>query len=121
MKSALNWFEIPVTDIDRAVRFYERALGGPLRRETFGAEPMAMFASKDPGVGGALVKGPQRVPGATGTIVYLDAAGRLDEIVSAIPAAGGTVLVGKLDIGDPGFIAVFRDTEGNTVGLHQPR
>ena len=29
---AINWFEIPVTDIDRAQAFYERVLGKSLRR-----------------------------------------------------------------------------------------
>ena len=29
--------------------------------------------------------------------------------------------VTNADIGEPGYIGMFRDTEGNVVGLHQPR
>ena len=43
-RHALNWFEIPATDIDRAPRFYEAVLGLPMHRETMGTEQMALFA-----------------------------------------------------------------------------
>ena len=32
--SAINWFEIPVRDMDRAQTFYEPLLGSPMRRDT---------------------------------------------------------------------------------------
>ncbi len=35
-RNALTWFEIPVTDIDRAQRFYETLLARDLRREQMG-------------------------------------------------------------------------------------
>ena len=38
-----------------------------------------------------------------------------------ILAAGGELVQPFTDIGVPGFIALIRDTEGNVVGLHQPR
>ena len=37
MANAVNWFEIPVADLDRAARFYERALDIRLKREVFGS------------------------------------------------------------------------------------
>ena len=39
---AINWFEIPVTDIDRAQAFYEAVLGQPLRREPMGPQTLAV-------------------------------------------------------------------------------
>ena len=36
------WFEIPSVDFDRAVRFYEAALGTPLNRQQFGDQPIAV-------------------------------------------------------------------------------
>ena len=33
MKSVINWFEIPVADMDRATKFYESVMRVALRRE----------------------------------------------------------------------------------------
>jgi hypothetical protein len=120
MKNAVNWFEIPTTDLDRAARFYEATLGIKLRREIFGGVPHAIFTAPDPAVGGALIFDEKRRPGAEGSLVYLDAPD-LDGALSRVAGAGGAVVLPKLDIGPPGFIAIVRDTEGNHVGLHRPR
>jgi len=121
MSNAINWFEIPVSDLDRAARFYERVLGVTLKRELFTGTPIAVFTAPDRAVGGALVSQPQRKPSADGALVYLDATGKLDAALDRVPAAGGAVLLAKTDIGEPGFIAIVRDSEGNHVGLHSPR
>lgn len=121
-KHAINWFELAVNDLDRARRFYETVLGTQLRPETFGDMPMAMFpAAGGDAVGGALVKDARRRPGAPGTLVYLNANGKLDECEKRIEAAGGKVLLPKTDIGEPGHIVLLLDTEGNQVGLHAER
>jgi predicted enzyme related to lactoylglutathione lyase len=39
-------------------------------------------------------------------------------VLQRIPKAGGTVVKPKFSIGQHGFIALFKDTEGNVVGLH---
>ena len=123
MKNAIHWFEIPATDLDRAARFYERVLGSTLQRETFAGQDLAIFrcnGEKD-GVAGAVVADPKRKPAAQGTCVYLDARGDLDGALVRAKQAGGEVLVPRTDIGAPGFIALIRDSEGNTVGLHSER
>ncbi len=121
MANTLNWFEIPTTDLGRATAFYENVLGVELRREDFGGTPMAIFAVRDPDLAGALVKDARRKPSSDGALLYLNVNGRLDAVVDRIAKAGGEVLVPKMDIGEPGFIALFRDTEGNVVGLHSER
>jgi len=121
MQNAINWFELFVNDLDRATRFYEAALEVKLRREEFGGTPMAIFMSAaDGAVGGALVKN-GRKPGGEGTLVYLNANGKLDAVLGRIEKAGGTVVQPRTDIGAPGFIAMVKDTEGNVVGLHSER
>jgi uncharacterized protein len=120
MKNALNWFEIPVADLDRASGFYEKVLGVGLRRETFFGVPHALFPFQDPGVGGALVRDDRRQVAAGGSLVYIDATAKLDECLARVPAAGGAVLQPRTAIGAAGFFAVVRDSEGNTVGLHSP-
>ncbi len=54
MKSALNWFEIPVLDVDRAAACYDVLLGAKIKREVFGGMPYGIFPYEPPGVGGAL-------------------------------------------------------------------
>lgn len=120
MINAINWFEIPTNDLERASKFYEAALATKLKRETFMGTPNAMFPFEPKvGAGGALVQSAHHKPAATGTIVYLHAPD-LDGILSRVAAAGGKVVLPKTHIGDPGHIAVIEDTEGNHVGLHAP-
>jgi len=123
-KNALNWFDIYVADLIRARAFYasilETELDAPENPDS-GME-MAIFPfDYENGIGGALVKKEGFGPGAGGTLIYLNVEGDLDGVLSRIPAAGGTVLQPRLSIGEHGFIAIFRDTEGNTVGLHSLR
>lgn len=57
-------FEIPVVDLDRAVRFYEAVLGYELMRKTVDGYAMAFFPRADgkPVASGALAKGYVYVP-----------------------------------------------------------
>src|SRR4051812_35549328 len=72
-KNAVNWFEIPVADMARALKFYGIVFGAELNvQEGMGSE-FAMFPAAEGGVGGALVKGEGYVPGTGGTLVYLNA------------------------------------------------
>ena len=121
MAHALSWFEIPTTELDRAVKFYETVLAVSFRREVFGGVAMAMFPHGDKSPGGALIQDARRKPAPDGVLIYLDTQGHLDACIARIAKAGGTVVMPELDIGDPGFIATLRDTEGNVAGLHQER
>ena len=122
MRHALNWFELFVTDIDRAAAFYETLLGTTLRREVFGGEPHAIFpASEDGGQTGALVVRADRKPSADGALVYLNCDGILDACLARVQQAGGSIVMPLTDIGPPGHVAVVSDTEGNAVGLHSQR
>jgi predicted enzyme related to lactoylglutathione lyase len=116
MRNALNWFEIPVRDIDRATRFYEAFLGRTLRRELFGGLPYGVFPFEPPGISGAIVQDPRRSPGSA-TLVYLNANGELDDILARAATAGASVLLPKTSIGKDGYIAIVVDSEGNHVGL----
>jgi predicted enzyme related to lactoylglutathione lyase len=118
MKNALNWFEIPVRDMDRAAAFYETLLGAKVRREVFGGLPYAILPYEESGVGGGLVQDARRTPGAAGTLVYLNADSQLDAILTRAASAKATVILPKTGIGRDGFIAIILDSEGNHVGFN---
>jgi len=54
MANAINWFEIPVSDIDRASRFYSSILGSELQYMEMMGIKMAFLPMDGQGVGGAL-------------------------------------------------------------------
>ena len=117
--TAINWFEIPVRDMDRAQRFYETVLGTTLKREQMGPNALAVFAYDEPATGGALVQGAAYAPGATGPLVYLACGDALDPVLGRLEAAGGRVVTPKTVLpGDMGCFAHVSDSEGNRVGLH---
>lgn len=115
---AINWFEIPCEDLDRATAFYEEILGERMQRE-ISDTPMAFFSSERSGTGGTLVKRPFQKPGRGGTMVYLNCDGDLDAVLARVRLAGGLVLMPKTAVpGGHGHFACLRDSEGNHVGLH---
>jgi predicted enzyme related to lactoylglutathione lyase len=118
-KDAVNWFELYVTDFERAKRFYEAALQTSLQEFAMDHCRMGMFPfDQQNGIGGCITKMDGVSAGQGGTLVYLNVEGDLDEVLKRIPAAGGSVIKPRTSIGQHGFIAVFKDTEGNGVGLH---
>ncbi len=120
MKSVINWFEIPVADMDRAIKFYEPVMQLALRREKMDCAELAVFPHEDPYTGGALAKFDGVTPSLQGAIIYLhtdNLAATLDRIASA----GGECVFGPLELPHGiGTIALFTDSDGNRVGLHQP-
>jgi len=121
--NAISWFEIGVTDLERATRFYEAIFGDSLIPMELENIKMRMFPITDMqnGVGGALVdSGGFHKPSLTdGPLVYLNGNPDLQHVLDKVPAAAGTVMVPKTSISpEYGFMAVFIDTEGNRIGLH---
>ncbi len=120
MRNVLNWFEIPVTDMARAVTFYGAILGVELKAE----EIMGMLTAFFPyeweggGAGGGLMQGSGYVPSTEGTLVYLNGGDDLAIVLDKVEGAGGSVVMPKSSIGENGFMAIFIDSEGNKVGLH---
>lgn len=117
--NALNWFEIPVTDVARAKKFYETAFDIEMQELDMMGIQMVMFPSESPKSSGALVKGPNHKPSTEGSIIYLNGNPNLQIVLDKIESAGGKITLPKTNIGgDNGYMAFFIDTEGNLVGLH---
>lgn len=120
IKSAINWFEIPATDFDRAVRFYGEIYAFDMPTRDMGQISMGFFQHEPgEGTGGAVVCGDGCIPSQSGSRLYLNGGSDLTTVLDRVANAGGTVVVGKTQISpDIGYYAVFVDTEGNRIYLH---
>lgn len=120
-ENTLNWFEISVSDMGRAVKFYESIFGIELHQQEMMGMQMAFFPSEDMNgkVSGGLVQGPMHKPSADGAKIYLNGNPDLSNALANIEPAGGKVVMPKTKISDEiGYMAFFVDSEGNTVALH---
>lgn len=120
MDNAINWFEIPVTDYERAKKFYNAVLGieimdMPMPEGKYGMFPWNVEKN---GVGGGLIQSEGQTPSMNGSTVYLNGGEDLSLPLARVESAGGKIIVPKMNIGENGFIAQFVDTEGNRVALH---
>ena len=116
-------FEIPVDDVDRAGRFYSDSFGwncNPVEGMPYTmvqtGEMGEHHMPRDPGVinGGML----QRCEPITSPVLTI-AVDDMDAALTKLAAAGGEVVTPKAAVGDMGFTAYFKDTEGNLLGLFQ--
>jgi len=115
----VNWFEIPVNDLDRARQFYETVFGFQLSLHEMDSLKMAWFPMTQgiPGATGTLVQSEWYTPSHAGTLVYFSVPD-IDDTLAAVNAHGGKTLMPKTGIGEYGYIAHFEDSEGNRVALH---
>lgn len=118
-RNALNWFEIPVSDIAKAKALYSAMLDTTLEVSDFGGIPHAVFPHGPTTVAGALVVDPKRKSGPTGTLIYLDAKDGVARCLSRAVEAGAKVVQPATPIGPHGTIAVIEDLDGNQIGLHE--
>jgi predicted enzyme related to lactoylglutathione lyase len=115
------WFDMPVQDLDRAMRFYSAVLGSPIQKQQFSGMSFAVLPHEEAGVSGCLTPncdGNDNEPSDHGPLLYLNCQGRLDEAVAAVASNGGKVLQPRHPIGPYGFRALVLDSEGNRIALH---
>ncbi len=114
----VHYFEIPVTDMARAMSFYARVLLVDFERTEIDGHPMALFPYHEdmPGVTGALAQGESYHPGRQGVRIYFTVAD-IDATLRRAVEAGGQVLYPKTSIGEHGFVAEFEDSEGNCIAI----
>ncbi|MFN7351823.1 MAG: VOC family protein [Burkholderiales bacterium] len=115
----IHWFEIPTSNYQRAISFYEQLLSVALKPETMQGVEMAVFPYAEQGVSGALVHSQQYQPSAQGTVAYLNANPSLDAVLAKVESLGGKVTWPKTALPEGmGFFAHILDPEGNRIGLH---
>ena len=118
MANQIVWCDIPVLDLDRAVKFYSAVLDQTVKKQEFPGMTAGILAHNDGEVGACLFTSADEKPSDVGAMIYLNVNGRLDDAVAAVAQNGGTVIKPKHAIGPFGFRAVIIDSEGNRVALH---
>lgn len=115
----VGWFDIHVSNLDRAKKFYETVFSIQLTDLPieWGKQSLFPFDPNSPNISGALVEKPDITPGRNNTVVYFETEDCIKE-EGKIEEAGGKIVQPKVSIGDFGFVSIFIDTEGNTIGLH---
>jgi uncharacterized protein len=119
----LCWTDIPVTNLDRAIKFYSAVLAKEVRKLSEGRMEYGLLPHEERNASGCLCLrsdsgGIDNRPSPNGPLIYLSVDGRLDEAVEAARANGGKILREKQQIGEHGFRAVIIDSEGNRIALH---
>ena len=116
-------FEIPADNLARAKKFYSTVFGWKMNEmpemdyvlvQT--VEPNENGIPKVPGaINGGMLKREDPVKSPVVTISVKS----IDEAAKTIEKNGGKIIRPKMPVGDMGFAAYFKDTEGNAVGLWQ--
>lgn len=114
-ENAAVWFEIPVTDMERAKAFYRTVLDVELIDENMGPNPTAVFPTAKSGVAGHLYPGKPAASGE-GNTIHLASPDPLEEALERVTANGGKVISDIVTI-PAGRFAYCRDPDGNSIGL----
>lgn len=116
----VTWFEVPVTDMDRAIAFYEAVFQFDIQLVDFDGLKMGWFpnAGSVSGATGSLIQHESYIPSHSGTLIYFSSRDVSQEL-GRVEAAGGKVMREKTQISpEHGYMGVFEDTEGNRIALH---
>ncbi len=114
------YFEIPVIEIDRAIKFYQAVFNFQFEKAIIDHNEMALFPFSDEskGISGALAKGEIYKPTKDGILIYFRTI-NIEETLRLAIENGGKLLYPKTSNGEWGFVAEFEDSEGNRIALHQ--
>ncbi len=121
MKNPVGWFELPVTDLARAKKFYTDVFNFVMGDTVSQGEyDMSFFPMdpKAPQASGSLSKGPECVPSSNSGVIIYFSVDDIEATCSRASAHGGAIKMPKFSIGEWGFMALVIDTEGNKIGLH---
>jgi uncharacterized protein len=125
MKNPIEYFEIPADDVDRAKRFYEKIFDWKIEKFEKDSDYWFVMTTevgddewtpKEPGaINGGLVKRDQQGEPPV-NYVTVDA---IDKTSALIEKNGGRLIHKKTPMGEWGWWALFKDTEGNIFGLYE--
>jgi predicted enzyme related to lactoylglutathione lyase len=109
-------FEIPVDNPDRAIQFWGDVFGWQFSRWGDMDYWLITTGKEGPGIDGGML--PRRDP-AQPVVNTLDVE-NLDAAVEKVTAAGGQIVLPKMAVPTVGWLAYFKDPDGNLFGMLQP-
>ncbi len=122
MKSYISMFEIPATDISRAISFYEALLDIKIEKIDVEGMQMGILPYEEQMVTGVIIQTDGYKPSADGVTLYLDAGENLQVILNRVARNGGQIIMPKTaHADDSGYFALFLDSEGNKMALNSPK
>lgn len=115
----ISHVEIPVANLERAMRFYSHVFGiqfGDITEIHDNRMAFFPFEEGKDGASGALAEGSIYLPTKDGAVVYFGV-GDIDAALARAEALGSEVLFPKTSIGESSFVAEIEDSEGNRIAL----
>jgi hypothetical protein len=119
-------FEIPADDMARAKKFYQDAFGWQMHDVpdmdyvialTTESTDGEMMRPKEPGaINGGMMERNENVKSPSLAIGVEN----IDEVIEKVKRMGGAMVMEKTEVPKMGFMAYFKDTEGNVMSLWQP-
>jgi uncharacterized protein len=121
MKSYISMFEIPATDISRAINFYQALLDVKIEKMDVEGMQMGILPYEGQMVHGVIIQADGYKPSADGVTMYLNAGENLQIALDKVEKNGGQIVVPKTAHADGnGYFAIFLDSEGNKMALNSP-
>ena len=116
----VGYFEIPVTDINRAKAFYSALLGVDFEDIEIHGNKMALFPfdKNKKHISGALAQGEIYKPSLTGSLIYFSV-DDIDDVLKKATFLKAEILFPKTVADNWGYVAEIKDSEGNRIALHQ--
>ncbi|CEG56139.1 VOC family protein [Legionella fallonii] len=112
------WIDIPVVELDRAIRFYSAVLSKPVEKMTEHGFEFGLLPHTQDNVSGCLCVMENRKPSQNGPLVYLNVEGRLEQAMDEAKKQGCKILSPKEQMGPYGHRAIILDSEGNALALY---
>lgn len=115
----IAWTEIPVSDLEKAVSFYNAVFDWQMTIDTTsGPEPTATLGGSMANGSGHLIAG--KPAGGDGPILHIVVRDRLEDAVIRCRKAGGTLTSDIIPIPQGRFVYAT-DPDGNSIGLYEPK
>lgn len=121
MANLFVWADIPVKDLDRAIKFYSQVMDVEIKKQEYPDFALGLFPEAGGNMSGCLYVEKKDIHGDMAPLIYFNVDGRIDDAAKKITANGGTILQEKTQIGEYGYRVVAKDCEGNRIALHSTK
>lgn len=108
-------FEIDAEKPERAIKFYEKVFGWKIEKWKGPIEYWLITTGKEdePGIDGGLSRRTEAEPSIVNTVDVSS----VDEYVKKVEGNGGSIVRPKMAVPGVGWMAYFKDPEGNLFGM----